>query len=96
MLQNSRIQHRKKPCNKNDSPVENNGYEPEIKNKAAFHSPAGAWVIPAPSSKKPEEREFVEDSAASMHILCKKMYAQRNPDGEEALQLGVCNLWRKV
>ena len=26
-----------------------------------------AWVIPAPSSKKPEEREFVVDSGASMH-----------------------------
>ena len=28
--------------------------------------------MPAPTSKSPEEREFVVDSAASMHMLSKK------------------------
>ena len=32
------------------------------KDKATFYSPTEAWVMPAPSSKKPEEREFVVDS----------------------------------
>ena len=31
-----------------------------------------AWVMLAPSSKKSEEREFVVDSGASMHMLSKK------------------------
>ena len=30
--------------------------------KAAFYSPTEGWVMPAPSSKKPEEREFAVDS----------------------------------
>ena len=29
--------------------------------------------MPAPSSKKPEEREFVVDSRAPMHMLSKKV-----------------------
>ena len=34
--------------------------------------PSEAWVLPAPSSKKPEEREFVVDSGAWTHMLSKK------------------------
>ena len=34
--------------------------------------PTEASVTPAPSSKKPEEREFVVDSGASMHMLSEK------------------------
>ena len=30
------------------------------------------WCLPAPSVIKPEEREFVVDSATSMHMLCRK------------------------
>ena len=37
------------------------------KNKTAFFSPSENWCLPAPSSLKPEEREFVVDSGASMH-----------------------------
>ena len=33
-----------------------------------FFSPAEASAMPAPSSEKPEEREFVIDSRASMHM----------------------------
>ena len=40
--------------------------------KAAFFSPTTEWCLPAPSVIKPEEREFVADSGASMHMLSRK------------------------
>ena len=42
------------------------------KNKVAFYIPAEEWVLPAASTKEPEEREFVVDSGASMHMVSKK------------------------
>ena len=42
------------------------------KNRAAFFSPSENWCLPAPSTIKPEEREFVVDSGASMHMISKK------------------------
>ena len=42
------------------------------KNKAAFFSPSETWCLPAPSSLKLEERKFVVDSGASMHMISKK------------------------
>ena len=42
------------------------------KNKAAFFSPSENWCLLAPSTLKPEEREFVVDSGASMHMISKK------------------------
>ena len=36
------------------------------KDKATFYSLTKAWVMPAPSSTKPEEREFEVDSGASI------------------------------
>ena len=42
------------------------------KDQATCYSPTEAWVMPAPSSKKPEEREFVVNSGASMHMLSRK------------------------
>ena len=42
------------------------------KNKAAFFSPPENWCLDAPSNLKPEEREFVVDSGASMHMISKK------------------------
>ena len=42
------------------------------KDKAAFYFPAEEWVLPAASTKLPEEREFVVDSRASMHMVSKK------------------------
>ena len=42
------------------------------KDKAAFYFPAEEWVLPAASTKEPEEREFVVDSGASMHMVSKK------------------------
>ena len=38
-------------------------------NRATFFSLSKIWCLPAPSSIKPEERKFVVDSGASMHML---------------------------
>ena len=40
--------------------------------RAAFFSPSENWCLPAPSNLKPEEREFVVDSGASMHMISKQ------------------------
>ena len=42
------------------------------KNKATFYSAAEQRVLPAASTKEPEEREFVVDSGASMHMVIKR------------------------
>ena len=42
------------------------------KDKAALYFPAEIWVLPAASTKEPEEREFVVDSGASMHMVSKR------------------------
>ena len=42
------------------------------KHKTTFFSPSENWCLPAPSTIKPEEREFVVDSSASMHMISKK------------------------
>ena len=42
------------------------------KHKTAFVSPSENWCVLAPSAIKPEEREFVVDSGASMHMISKK------------------------
>ena len=42
------------------------------KDKAAFHFPAEEWILPAASTKEPEERDIVVDSGASMHMVSKK------------------------
>ena len=49
-----------------------NIYKLKEKDKATFHSPAEEWVLPAASTKEPEERKFVVDSGASMHVVSKK------------------------
>ena len=41
------------------------------KNQTAFFSPSENRCLPA-SNLKPEEREFVVDSGASMHLISKK------------------------
>ena len=40
--------------------------------RATFFSPTNEWSLPAPSAIKLEEREFVVDSGASMHMLSRK------------------------
>ena len=49
-----------------------NIYKLKEKDKTTFYSPAGEWVLPAASTKEPEEREFVVDSGAGMHMVSKK------------------------
>ena len=40
--------------------------------RATFYSPSEEWILPAASTINPEEREFVVDSGASMHMVSKK------------------------
>ena len=42
------------------------------KHKTTFFSPSENWCLPSPSTTKPEERDFVVDSGASMHMISKK------------------------
>ena len=42
------------------------------KDKAAFYFPAEEWVLPAASTKEPDERQFAVDTGASMHMVSKK------------------------
>ena len=49
------------------------------KNKAAFFSPSENRCLPA-STLKPEEREFVVDSGASMHMISKKDLSKAEMD----------------
>ena len=55
MRQNSRKEHRKKPCNKKDAPAEKHGNWRKVyissKNKATFYSPTEERAMLAPSSK---------------------------------------------
>ena len=77
-LQNSRIERNMKPWSRSDAPAEKHGtcqrmsMNSKKEEKDSFCSPAEASAMPAPSSKKTEEREFAIDSGASMHMLSKK------------------------
>ena len=78
MLQNSRIGLWKRQNGKSDVPAKQRGSWPKISSKlkekfqTAFFSPSENWCLPAPSTLKPEEREFVVDPGASMHMISKK------------------------
>ena len=50
------------------------------KNQATFFSPSENWCLPSPSTLKPEEREFVVDSGASMHMISKKELSDAEMD----------------
>ena len=47
-----------------------NIYKLKEKDTATFYSPSEEWILRAASTIKPEEREFVVDSGASMHTGC--------------------------
>ena len=49
-----------------------NVYKLKTKDKATFYSPYRSLGDAGTSSKKSEEREFVVDSGASMHLLSEK------------------------
>ena len=76
-LRNLRIVHKKRQNGKSDVPVKQrwrlakNIQKLKEKNKATFFSPSENRCLPA-STLKPEEREFVVDSGASMHMISKK------------------------
>ena len=42
------------------------------KKKTTVFSPTEKWCLPSPSKIKAEEREFVVDSGASMHMISRK------------------------
>ena len=52
--------------------LDKNIYKLKEHDKAAFYFLAGEWVLPAASTKEPEEREFVIDLGASMHMVSKE------------------------
>ena len=60
-----------------------NVYKLKIPDKATFYSPIEARATPPPTSKLPEDREFVIDSGASVHMLSKKVLSS---DEIEALR----------
>ena len=49
-----------------------NTWKLKEKDKATFCSLTNEWCLPAPSAIKPEERGFVVDCRASMHMLSRK------------------------
>ena len=69
---------------KKDAPAEQRGIwrniitSSRMRTKLRFYTPVEARVLPSPTSKRPEEREFVADSGASMHMLSKMDSAQTN------------------
>ena len=78
MLQKLRIGLRKRRNGKSDVPVKQRGGWPKvlsqmigtIKQHSSHLRKIG--VLPAPSTLKPEERGFVVDFGASMHMISKK------------------------
>ena len=76
-LQNLRIGLRRRQSGKSKVPAKQRGSWPKTlkvkeQERAAFLSPSENRCLPAPSTVKPEEREFVVDSGASMHMISKK------------------------
>ena len=75
-LSNSRVGPTKRLEDTSDVPKARLGILPKVytssKNKATFFSPAEKWVLPSASAREPEEREFVVDSRASMHMVSEK------------------------
>ena len=72
-----RKDHMRRPCTKRDVPAELCGiwrkYLPAQEfGQTTFCTPIEAKVMSAPTSKRPEDREFVVDSGASMHMMSKK------------------------
>ena len=76
-LWNLRIGLKRRPKDKSDAPAETHGDLPRIfqleeKEKATFFSPFDEWILPAASTIKPGEENFVEDSGASMQMVSRK------------------------
>ena len=82
---NLRIVHKKRQSGKSKVPAKQRGSWPKMclkfkeHQRAAFFSPSENRCLPA-SSLKPEEREFVVDSGASMHMISKKDLSKAEMD----------------
>ena len=84
MLQNLRIVHKKRQSGKSKVPAKQRGSWPQMcslkeHERAAFFSSPENRCLPA-STLKPEEREFVVDSGASMHMISKKDLSKAEMD----------------
>ena len=81
--QNSSKEHMRRPRTKKDVPAEQHGMwrkifsSSRIRTKLRFETLIEARVMPAPTSKRPEDREFVVDAGASMHMVSKKRLTLR-------------------
>ena len=81
MLQNSRIALKKIPWQKSDGLAEQHGHLAKSvykirgnldQHRATFFSLSEVWYLLTPSTIKPEQRQFVMDSGAPMHMLSVK------------------------
>ena len=64
---------RQERCARGDAwKIAKNIYKLIKEDKATFYSPNEERILPAASTTKPEEIEFVVDSGASMHLVSKK------------------------
>ena len=84
-LQNLRIVHKKRQNGKSKVPAKQRGSWPKNVLKLKEHERAAFFSSPEnrclPASKlKPEEREFVVDSGASMHMISKKDLSKAEMD----------------
>ena len=93
-LQNLRIGLRRQN-GKSDVPAKQRGSWPKVEiqgeNRATFFSPSENRCLPA-STLKPEEREFVVGSGASMHMISKKDLS----DGEMDTLTKSCSLTKVI
>ena len=75
----------RRPCNKKDAPAKHRGiwrniYKLNNSDKITFSTPIEAKVMLAPTSTRSEEREFVVDSGAWLHMLSKKDLSSEEVD----------------
>ena len=71
---------------------------PQAQNEdeAMFFCPFEAWVMLAPFSKKLEEREFVVDSGAPVHMLSKKDLSSGEVEALRKPEHGYTSEWASV
>ena len=85
-LQNLRIGLWRRQSGKSEVPAKQRGSWPKNVSKlkeherATFFSPSENRCLPAPSTLKPEGREFVVDSGASMHMISEKNFSNAEMD----------------
>ena len=58
----------------------NNFYKLQNSDRTTFHTNIEAKGVTAPTSKRPEELEFVVDSGASLHMMIKKQLSSEEMD----------------